>query len=308
MRSAAWVVVVTLAVPAAAGADPLVVTITDPPAGIVASDFTTSLEATISDPSVQTAVLSVNGTEYEVPVEGGRVAQNVVIVPGNNRLAVLARRGGETARDSVTFFAQGETADLMVVLGWPSRGEIIDLWVREPSGATCKWDHRETPHGMLLDFSESAIGFGSQAYVARLVEPGRYRIKVHYWGAYDEGDARGRWTYDGLLDRLDDLDAPPPARAAPVPRGQTPIPRDPAGRAAERRRVEAALDAWAEPGAPQTPLRAEAILFPGTRHERRWRFDLVVQRTGQLVGLGEVEVTAEMIRAARAAGAREGSR
>jgi len=111
-----------------------------------------------------------------------------VIVPGNNRLAVLARRGGETARDSVTFFADGETADLMVVLGWPSRGEIIDLWVREPSGATCKLDHRETPHGMLLDFSESAIGFGSQAYVARLVEPGRYRIKVHYWGAYDEGD------------------------------------------------------------------------------------------------------------------------
>lgn len=282
MRAAGFLVFLAILSPRLASADPLRVTITDPPAGIVASDFTTSLAATISDASVQTAVLSVNGAEYEVPVEGGRVAQNVVIIPGNNRLGVVARRGEETARDSVTFFAAGEAADLMVVLTWQSRGEIIDLWVREPSGATCKWDNRSTEHGSLLDFSESAIGFGSQAYVSRQVGPGRYRIKVHYWGAYDEDDARGRWTYDELLERLD--------RPATTP--------------AERARIEADLDRWAEPGAPQTPLRAEAILFPGTRHERRWRFDLVVQRTGQLVGLGEVEITADMIRAARSGAAR----
>lgn len=293
-----------LLLPGALPADPLRVTITEPSAGIVPSDFTTHLAATLSDPTLQTAVLSVNGAEYEVPVEHGRVDQNVVIVPGNNRLGVVARRGAETARDSVTFLAQGETAELMIVLTWQSRGEIIDLWVREPSGQTCKWDRRNTEHGSLLDFSTSAIGFGSQAYVSREVGPGRYRVKVHYWGAYDEDDARGRWTYDDLILRLDELTAPPPARpAAPVP-GQTPLPTEPGARAAERRRVEEALDAWAAPGAPQTPLRAEAILFPGTRHERRWRFDLVVQRTGQLVGLGEVEITADMIRAARAEVAR----
>jgi len=308
MRQAAGALLLlssSLTLPRAASADPLGVTVLEPTAGIVESDFTTSLVATISDPTVQTAVVTVNGAEYEVPVEGGRVEQNVVVVPGNNRVGVLARRGTETARDSVTFFQAGAAADLMVVLTWQSRGEIVDLWVREPSGETCKWDHRTTDRGALLDFSASAIGFGSQAYVGRQVVAGRYRIKVHYWGAFDDDDARGRWTYDELVDRLDQLDAPP-ARgrpSQPTTRGRErtpPIPRDPAARAAERRRVEAALDAWAEPGAPQTPLQAEAILFPGTRAERRWRFDLVVQRTGQLVGLGEVEITDDMIRAARA--------
>lgn len=275
MRPFVWVWTL-LAFSTLAAADPLGITITAPTAGIVESDFTTLLEARVTDPTIQTAILSVNGAEYEVPVEGGLIEQNVVVVPGNNRLGVLARRGSETARDSVTFFQAGAAADLMIVLTWQSRGEIIDLWVREPSGETCKWDHRSTPRGSLLDFSASAIGFGSQAYVGREVTAGRYRIKVHYWGAFDDDDARGRFTYDGLIARLD--------RA----------------RGAERGRVEAQLDAWAQPGAPQTPLAAEAILFPGTRHERRWRFDLVVQRTGQLVGLGEIEVTDDMIRAARA--------
>ena len=279
MRPCVWLArIFAFSFPALAAADPLAVAIVEPTAGIVEVDFTTSLVATISDPTIQTAILSVNGAEYEVPVEGGRIEQNVVVVPGNNRLGVLVRRGAETARDSVTFFQAGASPDLMIVLTWQSRGEIIDLWVREPSGETCKWDHRSTPRGSLLDFSQSAIGFGSQAYVGREVVAGRYRVKVHYWGAFDDDDARGRWTYDGLIQRLD----------------------DPALRPDERRRVEAELDAWAQPGAPQTPLAAEVILFPGTRHERRWRFDLVAQRTGQLVGLGEIEVTDDMIRAARA--------
>ena len=67
----------------------------------------------------------------------------------------------------------------------------------------------------------------------------------------------------------------------------------------DRRRVLDQLDRWASPAAPQTPVRAEVIVFPGTAAERRFRFDMTVQRTGQLLTLGEVEVTDAMIRAAR---------
>jgi hypothetical protein len=41
------------------------------------------------------------------------------------------------------------------------------------------------------------------------------------------------------------------------------------------------------------------LLFPNTPHERRWRFDLTAQRSGQLQTLGEVEVTGAMLLDAR---------
>jgi hypothetical protein len=73
----------------------------------------------------------------------------------------------------------------------------------------------------------------------------------------------------------------------------------------EARDLRARLDRWARPGAPQTPVHAEVVLFPGTPFERRWRFDRVVQRAGQLLSLGEVEIDESLIRAARAARERD---
>ncbi|MCC7536264.1 MAG: hypothetical protein IT379_08625 [Deltaproteobacteria bacterium] len=275
---------------------PLAVEIESPTGGPldVGAALTASFEARVSDPAIRTALLSVNGAVYEVPVDDARVRQQVVVVPGNNRIGIVVRRGRETARASITFFAQSDPADLIVLLTWPAHGEIVDLWVREPSGETCKWDHRTTATGgRLLDFSQDAIGFGSQAFVAPSVSAGRYRIKVHYWGGYDEDDARARYTYEELIGRLDQLEER--IRQAPNAGERAPAVR-------ERAEIERQLDRWSSPGAPQTPVHAEAILFPGTRHERRWRFDLVIQRTGQLLALGEVEVTDAMIRAARSRG------
>ena len=274
----------------------LSVVIDEPRAGIVQGDLTVQLHAHVSDPEARLALLSVNGAAYEVPVERGRIRQQVVVVPGNNRVGVVVSHRGRTARDSVTFHldSQGQRADLLLIVGWQARGEIIDLWVREPNGETCKWDHRETAAGgRLLDFSEDAIGFGSQAYVLPSVRAGRYRVKVHYWGAYGRDDDRSSSSYDELIRRLD--------------RTTERLSRATASAGAERnelataaRRLQAQLDRWSEPAAIQTPVHAEIVLFPGTRHERRWRFDVVAQRVGQLTTLGEIEVTEAMVRAARA--------
>src|SRR5262249_6467813 len=143
---------------AGAGTPPLlVVRIEQPTAGVIDGDLTVRFSATVSDPSLRSAVLTVNGASYPVPVEGGRIAQQVVAVPGTNRVGVSVARGGETTRDAVTFFLRGQRVELVVLLGWPARGEIIDLWVREPTGETCKWDHRTTgAGGHLLDFSSDA--------------------------------------------------------------------------------------------------------------------------------------------------------
>jgi uncharacterized protein YfaP (DUF2135 family) len=269
---------------------PFTVSFSTPPAGVVDGDLVVGLEARVSDPRVRQAMLTVNGVTYEVPVEQGAVTQNVVAVPGVNRVMLSAARGDEVARASSTFFLRGPRVDLMVVLGWASRGEIIDLWTREPSGETCKWDHRETRSGgRLLDFSSAAIGFGSQAYALPTVVPGRYRVKVHYWSASSPEDNEASTSWEvGIADlnTVDDMLAQSvgPARERLL---------------RERRDVERRLDLWARPAAPQTPVHAEVVLFANTRHERRWRFDRTPQRTGQLDTIGEIEVTAEMIRAAR---------
>ena len=178
-----------------------------------------------------------------------------------------------------------------VVLGWASHGEIIDLWTREPGGETCKWDHRETAAGgRLLDFSTDAIGFGSQAYVIPTVTAGRFRVKLHYWAAAAWDDARSGLDPVASLDRLDTL-----ATELAAASGEVRL-----ALAAERVDLERQLDQWATPAAPQTPVHAEIVLFPNSRHERRWRFDRVAPRAAALETLGEVEVTDAMIRAARA--------
>lgn len=266
---------------------PAAVRITAPTGGVVRAGDTLRLVATVEPASVTTATLTVHGMSYEVPVRDGRVEQTVVVLPGNNRLAVHA--GG--ARDSVTFHADGDPVDLVVLLGWAARGEIIDLWVREPDGETVKWDHRESaPGGRLLDFSSDAIGFGSQAYLRATAAAGRYRVKVHYWSDGARTVDRDDGAFDTALDRLHAIDArlrepPPSAELAQL--------------TAERRAVTARLDAWGRPSGVQTPLHAEVLLFANTPHERRWRFDLTAQRTGQLQTLGEVEVTAAMLLEAR---------
>jgi hypothetical protein len=162
--------------------------------------------------------------------------------------------------------------------------------MREPGGETCKWDHRETAGGgRLLDMSEAAIGFGSQAFVAPEVRAGTYRIKVHFW-LDRSGVASERGTYDALMVELDAADAALAAAPSPSPEAR-----------AERDRIAAALDAWSAPDAPQVTVHVEAILFPGSDHERRFRFDRLVRRTGHLATLGEIEIDEETIRAARAA-------
>lgn len=266
----------------------LTVHIDEPSAGVVHAEHLVTLRARVSDPTVTTALLTAHGMTYEVPVTRGEIVQEVVVLPGNNRVGVTVQRGATTARDSLTFFVQGEPVELVVLLSWASRHEIIDLWVREPDGETCKWDHRETAHGgQLLDFSQYAIGFGAQAYIRPRATAGRYRVKVHYWALGNREGARTEGELSEALAALHDHD-----------RTAGPIPTD--AQRATRAALEARLRAWARPAATQTPLHAEVLLFPNTPFARRWRFALTAQRDGQLQTLGEVDITDAMLREARA--------
>ena len=72
-------------------------------------------------------------------------------------------------------------ADLRVVLTWDADNTDIDLWVIDPSGDVCKYDHNRTVTGgrMSEDYTE---GYGPEEFVIKNALPGEYTVKAHYYG------------------------------------------------------------------------------------------------------------------------------
>ncbi len=72
-------------------------------------------------------------------------------------------------------------ADLRVILTWDADNTDIDLWVIDPSGEVCKYDHSRTVTGgrMSNDFTQ---GYGPEEFVIKDALPGEYIIKANYYG------------------------------------------------------------------------------------------------------------------------------
>jgi tetratricopeptide (TPR) repeat protein len=72
--------------------------------------------------------------------------------------------------------------DVRIVLTWDADLTDVDLWVTEPSGEKCVYDHNRTTIGGLLshDFTQ---GYGPEEYCLRKMMPGAYKVQAHYYGS-----------------------------------------------------------------------------------------------------------------------------
>ncbi len=72
--------------------------------------------------------------------------------------------------------------DVRIVLTWDADLTDVDLWVTEPSGETCIYNHNRTAIGGLLsrDFTQ---GYGPEEYCLRRTMPGQYKIQANYYGS-----------------------------------------------------------------------------------------------------------------------------
>ena len=72
--------------------------------------------------------------------------------------------------------------DVRVVLTWDADQTDIDLWVTEPSGEVCVYNHNRTTIGGLLsnDFTQ---GYGPEEYCLRRLMPGQYKIQANFYGS-----------------------------------------------------------------------------------------------------------------------------
>lgn len=74
---------------------------------------------------------------------------------------------------------------LRVVLTWDTDATDVDLWVTEPSGEKCYYQHNLTTIGGLLS-RDMTDGYGPEEYCLRKLMPGKYLIQANFFGSRNQ--------------------------------------------------------------------------------------------------------------------------
>src|SRR5207245_11624736 len=69
-----------------------------------------------------------------------------------------------------------------VTISWNTDATDVDLWVDEPDGTKCYYQHNRTKNGGELS-QDQTQGYGPERYQIAKAIPGMYTIWVHYYGA-----------------------------------------------------------------------------------------------------------------------------
>jgi hypothetical protein len=73
-----------------------------------------------------------------------------------------------------------QKSDLRVTISWNSDATDIDLWVIEPDGTKCFYQHNRTKNGGELS-QDQTQGYGPERYRVGRARPGVYTVLVHYF-------------------------------------------------------------------------------------------------------------------------------
>jgi tetratricopeptide (TPR) repeat protein len=73
-------------------------------------------------------------------------------------------------------------SDLRVTISWNTDATDVDLWVIEPDGTKCFYQHNRTKNGGELS-QDQTQGYGPERYQVRKALPGVYTVLVHYYRA-----------------------------------------------------------------------------------------------------------------------------
>jgi hypothetical protein len=75
-----------------------------------------------------------------------------------------------------------QPSDLRVTISWNTDATDVDLWVIEPDGTKCFYQHNRTKNGGELS-QDQTQGYGPERYRVAKALPGEYTIVVHYYSA-----------------------------------------------------------------------------------------------------------------------------
>ncbi|RKG61090.1 DUF2135 domain-containing protein [Corallococcus sp. AB011P] len=174
------------------------------PSGGWTVDRMLKIEGTVSDPSVDPVVVSINGDRYLMRTQGGRFSRKFPAASGKNVVTVMATNKGGTARAQATSYAQVPPVPLKAILTSDTDGVYTDLHIYEPTDASSAgdtldvtsmahvyWADTESPSGGTFFLNEQGGDFdqpayGPYLYVHRAPPKGVYLVATNYWPSGDK--------------------------------------------------------------------------------------------------------------------------
>jgi uncharacterized protein YfaP (DUF2135 family) len=125
---------------------------------------------------------------FDLNLSNGRFAQQIAVEASASELShevlVVAESGSWHEEDTTTFTSQVAPAGFRVTLTCNTSGTDVDLWVTDPDGETCKWNHRTPASGLSLDFDDTN-GYGPENITCQTPPAGPYLVQVHYYSDHD---------------------------------------------------------------------------------------------------------------------------
>ncbi|RDZ28616.1 VIT domain-containing protein [Lysobacter silvisoli] len=71
--------------------------------------------------------------------------------------------------------------DLRAVLSWDSDNSDMDLWVTDPNGERCFYQHKLTYQGGRIS-DDFTGGYGPEEFMLRQAKPGKYKVEANFFG------------------------------------------------------------------------------------------------------------------------------
>ncbi|MFB1482375.1 DUF2135 domain-containing protein [Corallococcus sp. RDP092CA] len=174
------------------------------PSGGWTVDRMLQIEGTVSDPTVDPVVVSINGDRYLMRTQGGRFSRKFPAASGKNVVTVMATNKGGTARAQATSYAQVPPVPLKAILTSDTDGVYTDLHIYEPTDASSEgdtlsvasmahvyWANTESPSGGTFFLNEQGGDFdqpayGPYLYIHRAPPKGVYLVATNYWPSGDK--------------------------------------------------------------------------------------------------------------------------
>jgi uncharacterized protein YfaP (DUF2135 family) len=166
------------------------------------------LVGTVSDSSVTSGRLEVNGVAQDISVTGSSFSAKVILRSGDNTIYIEVTNSlGQKGCKVIAIRSTTAATTISVTLTWNLPQTDVDLYVIQPDLEVAWYNHKTTTIGGRLDVDNTS-GFGPENYFLSSAEndtvlSGVYSIGVHY---YDDHQADGEtpvrpvgWAVDILL-------------------------------------------------------------------------------------------------------------
>jgi hypothetical protein len=166
---------------------PIELNVSIDPIETVVTNRVLQITGTVSNPSLTTAVLLLNGDiehGYDLTLSNGNFAQQIILKGSSNvvthNVRVIAVSGALAAEGTMSFESHVPLMALRATLTWNTSGTDVDFWMTDPNGEKCYYAHRNTASGLVLDVDDTN-GYGPENITTQVTIPGDYLVQVHYY-------------------------------------------------------------------------------------------------------------------------------